>query len=146
MEKDKPVIFYRADTGTQLPLQYVDGGIKAGFPSPAQDYLDAAIDLNRELVRHPESTFYGKIKGLSMQDARLYDGDIVVIDKSLQPRSGDIVVCSIDGEFTIKTLEMEGEVIWLVPANKDFPRIKVTKENDFQIWGVVTSSIIRHRR
>jgi len=81
-----------------------------------------------------------------MEDARLYDGDIVVIDKSLKPHTGDIVVCSIDGEFTIKYIEIGTDVIWLIPANKVYPKIKVTKENDFQVWGVVTSSIIRHRK
>lgn len=146
MEKEKSIVFYIAETNIELSLDYVDGGIKAGFPSPAQDYLDSAIDLNKELVKHPESTFYGKIKGNSMQDARLYDGDIVVIDKSIRPLNGDIVVCSIDGEFTIKIFEREGDIIWLIPANPAYSRIKVTKDNDFRIWGVVTNSIIRHRK
>ncbi len=148
-KKKEALTIHSVDTGTRLSLPFADSGIKAGFPSPAQDYLDLAIDLNKELVKHPASTFYGRVNGTSMEDARLYDGDIVVIDKSLEPRNGDKVVCSIDGEFTIKYIEIdkkEKNIIWLVPASKDFEKIKVTPDNDFIIWGVVTSSITMHRK
>ena len=122
-----------------LPL--ADGGIKAGFASPAQDYLDNGIDLNRELVKNPASTFYGKVSGSSMIGAGIEDEDILVIDKSLQARDGDIAVCFVDGEFTLKRVKIDGDVIWLVPENPNYKPIKVTKENDFAIWGVVTYSI-----
>lgn len=134
-----------AEMGTALALPLADGGIKAGFPSPAQDFLDRAIDLNRELVKHPASTFYGRVRGDSMQDAGIFDGDILVIDKSLEPRNGDIAVCFVDGEFTIKHIRIEEKCVWLVPANSQYAPIRVTEENEFLIWGIVTYSIKKQR-
>ena len=144
MTKDN-LTFYKIEGEEIVLLQFADQGIKAGFPSPAQDYLEQ-LDLFKELIKHPASTFLARINGNSMEDARLHDGDIVIIDKSLTPVSGDKVVCNLDGEFTIKFIEIDKEIVWLVPANPDYPRIKVTSDNDFIIWGVVTNSIIRHRR
>ena len=130
----------------KLSLPYADGGIKAGFPSPAQDYMESAIDLNKELIKHPASTFYGRVKGDSMIDANVHDGDILVIDKSLEPQNGDMAVCFIDGEFTIKYIRLEKDVIWLEPANENYEPIKVTIENDFLNWGIVTYCIQNKRR
>ncbi len=135
----------RIDTAHHLPLPFADEGIKAGFPSPAQDFMDLFIDLNEELVKHPASTFYGRVKGDSMWDAGIGDGDILIIDKSLEPRDGDTAVCFIDGEFTIKQIRLGKGEIWLVPANEKYPAIKITAENDFLIWGIVTYSIKPHR-
>lgn len=126
------------DISTSLPLPLADAGIKAGFPSPAQDYMDIAIDLNQELVRHPSTTFYGRVRGDSMQDAHVFDGDILVIDKSLEPQSGDMAVCYIDGEFTIKYIEVSDNGVSLIPANPLYPTINVTADQDLIIWGVVT--------
>ena len=92
---------YDADLLSELDLPYADGGVRAGFPSPAQDYMDRSIDLNRELVPHPESTFYGRVEGDSMEDRGIFEGDIMVIDKSLEPRNGDVAVCMVDGEYTL---------------------------------------------
>ncbi|OJU39574.1 MAG: peptidase S24 [Bacteroidales bacterium 45-6] len=136
---------YRAETNVELSLPIADDGIKAGFPSPAQDFMDLAIDLNKELVRHPASTFYGRVRGDSMQGAGVYDGDILIIDKSLEPQNGDMAVCFVDGEFTIKHIRIEKEVVWLIPANDHYKPIKVTEENDFLIWGIVTYSIKKQR-
>lgn len=145
MNKKSSIEIFRAEIDTELALPMADGGIKAGFPSPAQDFMDLAIDLNKELVRHPASTFYGRVKGDSMIDAGISEGDILVIDKSLDPKDGDMAVCYIDGEFTIKYIKIEKKVIWLVPANKEYQPIKVTEENDFLIWGIVTYSIKKQR-
>jgi len=142
----KNLKIYKADTTTSLSLPYADDGIKAGFPSPAQDYMEISIDLNQELVKHPASTFYGRVSGLSMVDEGIEDGDVLVIDKSLEVMNNDLVVCYIDGEFTLKRINIEKEVIWLVPSNPKFPKIKVTKDNDFLIWGVVTYTIKNNRR
>ena len=136
----------KSDASSELSLPYADEGIKAGFPSPTQDYMESAIDLNKELVKHPASTFYGRVKGDSMIDANVHDGDILVIDKSLEPRNGDMAVCFIDGEFTIKYIKIEKDVIWLQPANNNYQPIKVTIENDFLIWGIVTYCIQNKRR
>ncbi|WP_108822307.1 LexA family transcriptional regulator [Dysgonomonas sp. Marseille-P4361] len=143
--KEKNLEIYKADTDTQLVLPIADGGIKAGFPSPAQDFMDLSIDLNKELVKHPSSTFYGRVSGDSMIDAGIYDGDILIIDKSLEPKDGDMAVCFIDGEFTIKYIKIEEKVIWLVPANENYKPIKATEDNDFLIWGIVTYSIKKQR-
>ena len=125
------------------PLPLAEGGIKAGFPSPAQDYLTDTIDFNQELVRHRETTFCARVSGNSMQDAGIADGDIVIIDKSLEARSGDVVAAWIDGGFTLKRFELDadGTSGWLIPANSDFQPIRVTAENDFVIWGVLTYAI-----
>lgn len=137
-----------ADTSTLLDLSFVDGGIKAGFPSPAQDYLSESIDLNKELIRRKETTFLARVSGNSLMDAGICDGDIVVIDKSLEAKNGDFVVAFIDGEFTLKEFRLDeiNDCAWLIPHNKDFSQIKVTKENDFMIWGVLTYTIKQLRK
>lgn len=142
----KPLIIHNIDISSSLPLQFADEGIKAGFPSPAQDYLEQAIDLNKELIRHPASTFYGRVVGNSMRDEGIEDGDILVIDKSLELIDDDLAVCFIDGEFTVKRVRLEADAAWLVPSNTDYPLIKVTKDNDFMVWGIVTYTIKKNRR
>ncbi|UYU61055.1 translesion error-prone DNA polymerase V autoproteolytic subunit [Bacteroides thetaiotaomicron] len=143
---NKQIEIHKIDISSSLPLQFADEGIKAGFPSPAQDYMEQAIDLNKELIRHPVSTFYGRVTGDSMRDEGIEEGDILVIDKSLELMDDDLAVCFIDGEFTVKRVRLEPEAIWLVPSNPDYPLIKVTKENDFMIWGIVTFTIKKNRR
>jgi len=138
--------FYSANTSSELALPLIEGGIVAGFPSPAQDYIDLKIDLNKALISNPSSTFYGRVKGSSMQDAGILDGDILVIDKSLEPQDGDTAVCFIDGEFTIKYIKIDPDAVYLIPANSKFQPIKITEENNFCIWGVVTYSIKNHKR
>ncbi len=125
--------------------------IKAGFPSPAQDYSENIIDLNRELIKNPASTFFGRAKGESMVDAGIYDGDILVIDKSVELYQDAIAVCFIDGEFTLKRVHFVKEhgllkEIWLMPQNKEYKPIIVTPDNTFLIWGIVTYSIRSHRK
>ena len=132
------IIFYTADTSKVLPLTFVEGGIAAGFPSPAEDYLDLSLDLNRELVKDQSSTFYGRVKGNSMIDAGFADGDVVIIDRSAEPANGKIAVCFINGEFTIKRLRKMKDGLYLVPANSEFKPIKINEETDFMVWGVVT--------
>ncbi len=120
-------------------------GIHAGFPSPATDYMTQAIDLNKELVRHPAATFYGRVVGDSMIDAGVEEGDILVIDKALDARDGDMAVCFIDGEFTLKRLKFREDGLTLVPANEKYPPIEVTDGSDFKMWGVVTYVIKKIR-
>lgn len=142
----KQISIHNIDLSSHLSLQFADEGIKAGFPSPAQDYLEQAIDLNKELIRHPASTFYGRVVGNSMRDEGIEDGDILVIDKSLELIDDDLAVCFIDGEFTVKRVRLETDAAWLVPSNSDYPLIKVTKDNDFMVWGIVTYTIKKNRR
>lgn len=143
-------------------------GIHPGFPSPAQDYMNVCIDLNKELVRHPAATFYGRVTGDTMTDAGVEEGDVLVIDKSLDAREGDLAVCFIDGEFTLKYISfsdpktpstkaakprvsyniLSHREMWLLPADsgKKCKPIHVTEANDFTIWGIVTYVIKKTRK
>lgn len=132
---------YSALSDTALELPMVSEGISAGFPSPAMDFADLSIDLNKHLIKHPSSTFYGRVKGESMKDEGIHDGDLLVIDKSIRPADGKIAVCYLDGEFTIKRIRIDKDIIWLMPANDEYTPIKVTSDNDFLIWGIVTHVI-----
>ncbi len=111
--------------------------LRAGFPSPADDFLEVSIDLNKELIKHPAATFFGRVNGDSMKDIGIDDGDLLIIDKSLEIQDGKIAVCFIDGEFTLKKVKIEKDILWLMPANKAYQPIKVTKDSDFAVWGVV---------
>ncbi|MGM9870713.1 MAG: LexA family protein [Muribaculaceae bacterium] len=137
---------YKADVDSQLPLPYADEGIQAGFPSPAQDHLNESIDLNREIVKHPASTFYGRVSGNSMIEEGIEPGDIIVIDRSLEPANGDLAVCCVDGEFTLKRISLQPNAVWLIPSNETFDPILVTPDCRFEIWGVVTHTIKSNRR
>lgn len=137
---------YAVDASSSLRLPYADGGIKAGFPSPAQDRINESIDLNSEIVSHPASTFYGRVTGDSMIEEGIDDGDILVIDRSLEPMSGDLAVCCIDGEFTLKRLKVERHRILLLPSNHRYQPIEVKEDDDFTVWGIVTHTIKKNRR
>lgn len=137
--------FFTADLTTALELPLAATGISAGFPSPAEDHLELKLDLNRALVRHPNATFYGRVKGSSMIDAGIGEGDILVIDKSLDPKDGDIAVCFLDGEFTVKRISSRVDGLYLMPANEEFKPIRIAEESEFQVWGIVTYVIHKAR-
>lgn len=141
LHQTKTIEIYSAQTDTRLMLPYAEQGISAGFPSPAEDFLDISIDLNKEFIKNPSATFYGRVKGNSMKDAGLENGDLLIIDKSLEPKNGKIAVCFIDGEFTVKRIKIEKKIVWLIAENKDYQPIKVTSENQLLIWGIVTTVI-----
>ena len=119
----------------------VEQGISAGFPSPADDFKEVRISLDKELVKNQESTFYARVSGNSMENAGLSDGDLIVIDRALDPVKNKIAVCFLDGEFTVKRLRVEKGEVWLQPENKNYKPIQITPENDFVIWGIVTNVI-----
>ena len=129
------------EESSSQPLPLADSRVAAGFPSPAEDYATMHLDLNRELIKNPASTFYARVCGVSMIDEGINDGDLLVIDKSIEPYNGCLAVCYVDGEFTLKRFKREGDHALLVPANKNFKPIKITAENNFLIWGVVTHLI-----
>lgn len=133
----KNIDFFSAIAEIDLQLPYVEKGISAGFPSPADDFIDATIDLNKEFIKNPSATFYGRVKGNSMKNAGIDNGDLLIIDKSLEPKDGKIAVCYIDGEFTVKRIKLEKDCLWLVPENDLYKPIKVTADNDFIVWGMV---------
>lgn len=135
----------QGDFEKKLNLQFAPG-IKAGFPSPADDYSHETLDFNRDLIRNPEATFYGKVEGDSMIEAGINDGDIAVIDRFVEPQDGDVVVGYINDEFTIKYLDLRHRkdgYIELRPANKDFKPIRIDADDDFEVWGVVVWTIKR---
>lgn len=119
-----------------LPLS--SSTVNAGFPSPAQDFVECQLDISKKLIKNPASTFLVRAKGNSMIEKGIQDGDILVVDKSLQPNNNSIVIAYIDGEFTVKRFVKKKDKVVLYPANKDYDSITVTSENDFLVWGVVT--------
>jgi DNA polymerase V len=135
------ITVYTPDVCSALRLPYIESGISAGFPSPALDFVDVSIDLNKYLIKHPSATFYGRVKGVSLKNAGIDNGDLLIIDRSLRPTNGKIAVCYIDGEFTAKRIQISKSVIWLIPENENYQPIRVTEDNDFLIWGIVTHVI-----
>ncbi len=138
----------QGDFKERLELPIAEG-LKAGFPSPAEEYSHETLDFNRDLIRNPEATFYGKVEGDSMIEAGINDGDIAVIDRSLEARDGDIVVGYINEEFTIKYLDLSHRkdgYIELRPANKDIKPIRIDEDDDFGVWGVVIWTIKNWRK
>ncbi len=122
-------------------LQFFEGRVQAGFPSPAQGEYADSIDLNRALITNPAATFCARVMGDSMVNAGINEGDLLIIDRSLPPHEGSIAVCFIDGDFTVKKLSVRDDGIYLTPANAPFPELKVAEDSNFQIWGVVSHII-----
>ena len=139
----KNLTILNSEFSNKLELQLAPS-IKAGFPSPADDYQQDRLDFNRDLIRHPETTFYGRVSGDSMVDAGICDGDIAVIDRSVEPSDGDVVVGYVNEEFTIKFLDLKHKdegFIEMRPANKDYKPIRINADDDFEVWGVVVWTI-----
>ena len=134
------------DLSQSTATNYYESRIQAGFPSPVQGDYGDTIDLNHELFNNPAATFCARVIGNSMIDAGIYNGDILIIDKSLTPRNGDIAVCFIDGDFTVKRITVKDDGIYLTPANKKFPELHVSAESNFAVWGVVSHIIHRVQR
>mgnify|MGYP001193776659 FL=1 len=130
--------FYSAETTTELKIPLFESGVSAGFPSPADDYLDLPIDLNEFLIKHPAATFYVRVKGNSMEGAGIRNGDLLIVDRAEEPRNKSIVLGVIDGEFTVKRIKKKGSDLYLMPDNPEFKPIKINDNMDFQVWGVVT--------
>ena len=145
-EEQKGITICSAEYNRQLSLPYALNGIQAGFPSPANDFISETIDLNVELIAHPAATFFGRVSGNSMIDEGINDGDILIIDRSLEPQNGDLAVCCIDGEFTLKRLRVNHNKVWLIPSNTSFKPILVSTDNRFIIWGIVSYTIKKNRR
>ncbi len=134
----KKIEFFKKDQLVYKEFPFVSEGISAGFPSPADDFKEPRISLDRELIDNEDATFFARVRGNSMVNAGLSDGDLLIIDKSKEPLDDKIAVCFIDGEFTVKRLKIDKDCIYLVPENESYQPIKVTKENDLIIWGIVT--------
>ncbi len=136
MKRNK-LTFLRPKKGDSLGQWLIEQGISAGFPSPADDFQEIRISLDKELVKNPESTFYARVSGDSMIEAGLDDGDLIVIDRSLNPENRKIAVCFIDGEFTVKRINKEDDKLFLMPQNKKYKPIEIKEGNELIIWGIV---------
>lgn len=134
----KKLNLFLPDFENSMELPFISDGIKAGFPSPAADFDESKISLDNVLVKNREATFYAKASGTSMIGAGIDDGDILVIDRSLEPKNNKIAVCYIDGEFTIKRIVVAKDGVYLTPENPAFEPIKMTDDNELIIWGIVT--------
>lgn len=124
-----------------LDIPFYQFNVPAGFPSPAENFMDLDLNLQDYLVQNPSATFCVRVIGDSMQNAGILSGDVMVVDRSLEPKNNTIVLAVLDGEFTVKRIQKKGEELFLKPENKDFKPIKVTEEMNFQVWGVVTHII-----
>jgi len=127
------------DRNLFLPLY--SNKVPAGFPSPADDHMEGKLDLNNHLVKHPAATFFVRASGESMVGAGIHDGDILVVDRSLEPRHGKIIIAAVDGQLTVKRLQKRGSKTLLTPENRKYKPIELTENNDVKIWGVVTNVI-----
>lgn len=126
----------KATHGLPLPLYISE--VAAGFPSPADGYMDDALDLNELLISHPAATFFVRVSGTSMQEANIYSGDVLVVDRAKEVKHRDIVVAVLNGEFTVKRILKRGKRLFLAPENAKFTPIEVKEGEDFQVWGAVT--------
>lgn len=138
INKNQKLTFFLPDFDSELKIPFVKEGVSAGFPSPAADFMETNIDLNKELSDNRLATFYIKVKGNSMIDAGINDKDVLVVDRSLEPQNNKIAICFIDGEFTVKRILVEKECLYLMPENPNYSPIKITEENELIIWGIVT--------
>ena len=124
-----------------LSLPIYSNKVTAGFPSPADDHIEGKLDLNTHLIKHPSATFCVRVTGESMRNAGIFSGDVMVIDRALEPKNNSIVLAVLNGEFTVKRICKKGSELYLKPENKHFQSIQINEEMDFQVWGVVTHVI-----
>ncbi|MAF82640.1 MAG: translesion error-prone DNA polymerase V autoproteolytic subunit [Gammaproteobacteria bacterium] len=117
--------------------------VPAGFPSPADDYMDKKLDLNEHFIKHPEATFYCRVSGQSMTGAGIFDGDLLIVDRAVNPAHGDVILAALNGELTCKILDMRNRQ--LLSASDNYPPLPIEEDSDFQIEGVVINSIRSHR-
>ena len=115
--------------------------VSAGFPSPAEDYIEGRLDLNRYLIKHPAATFFVRVAGDSMIGAGIHPGDILVVDRVLEPQDSNVVIAVIDGELTVKRISQRQGKLFLVPDNQAYEPLEILEEMEFEVWGVVTSVI-----
>jgi DNA polymerase V len=132
---------YAADLSTEHHQPLFESRVPAGFPSPAADYEEDRLDLNRYLIRHPAATFFVRAVGDSMIGAGIHCGDLLIVDRSLEPKDKSVVIAAIDGELTVKRIRIEKKKVALEPENESYSVRQITEDADFQVWGVVTNVI-----
>lgn len=129
---------FSLETSSKVRLPLFLSRISAGFPSPAEDYVELSLDLNEHLIKHKKATYCLRVNGNSMEDANINNGDIIIIDRALDVKNNDIIVCQLDSGFTVKRYHKENDCIILTPANNKYNPIKITKDQQFEIFGKVT--------
>ncbi len=136
--KKSSLTFFKPEFESGIRIPFFGHGVSAGFPSPALDFMETCIDLNKVLSENPLATFFIKVEGNSMIDAGIENQDVLVVDRSLEPENNKIAICFIDGEFTVKRIKADKNGLWLMPENKAYKPLKVTEDNQFMVWGIVT--------
>ena len=139
--KTKKLELYTSDTSTTLNMPYFENGVSAGFPSPAEDHMHSKIDLNNLLIENPSATYYVRVNGDSMLGAGILSGDLLIVDRSIEVTNNCIVVAHLDGEFTVKRMKKIKNKIFLQAENNNYKPIEITKEMDFELFGVVAHAI-----
>lgn len=137
-QSDDKLSIFQPEHSSSVEIPLAQSGVHAGFPSPADDFLEATLDLNSLVIRHPEATFFARVEGDSMKDEGITEGDLLVVDKAVEPYDGCLAVAFIDGEFTLKRVRIEPGRILLVPANPKYPTIEIDPDTEFAVWGVVS--------
>ena len=140
IHKGQHLSFYSLNSDV-LDIPFYQSNVPAGFPSPAEDFMDLDLNLQAYLVQHPSATFCVRVTGDSMQNAGIFSGDVMVVDRALEPKNNTIVLAVLDGEFTVKRIQKKGSQLFLKPENQTFNPIEITEEMDFKVWGVVTHII-----
>jgi DNA polymerase V len=137
----KAEIVYKPDLSKSLEQPNFDAQVHAGFPSPASDYLEGKLDLNKYLIKNPASTFFVRVSGDSMIGAGIHHGDLLIVDRSPEPKNKNIVIAVLNGELTVKRIKFNNGKITLEPENKDFPVQEISNDMQFEVWGIVTNVI-----
>ena len=139
--KNEVEVIYVPDTSTKCSQPIFTARVSAGFPSPAGDYVESRLDLNKHLIKNSAATFFVRVSGDSMVGAGIHDDDILVVDRSLEAKTGNVVIAVLDGELTVKRIRIRRKRIFLEPENEKYAVSEVGKESDFQVWGVVTNVV-----
>jgi DNA polymerase V len=144
MQNTTTLTFLPASFEFTLDIPLASFSISAGFPSPADDYIEGRLDLNEYFIRHPAATFYVRVSGDSMRGAGIFDGDLIIVDRAVECSDGSIVVARLGDEFTLKRIAKKGDRVYLQPENENYQPIEVTEESDCEIWGRVVGSVRRY--
>ncbi len=139
--KTKVEIVYTPDTSTEYKQPLFEATVTAGFPSPAADYEEDKLDLNKHLIKNSAATFFVRVTGDSMTGAGIHSGDLLVVDRSLEPRDKNVVIAAINGELTVKRIRIRNKKITLEPENENYASQEIAEDTEFQVWGVVTCVI-----
>ena len=138
MSKKNDILIFRTESEKKRITPFFLDSVSAGFPSPATDYMETKLDLNEHLIKRPTATYIVKAKGPSMNDAGISSGDLLIVDRSINPRNNSIVIASIFGDLTVKKIKKRDQSLFLISANSEYPSIQIKEEMECFVWGVVT--------